>query len=392
MSIGIEFVLRANTAAFTRGVAAAEGRLQSLKKALRFAGAGGLASSLGIGAVISGFAAATKAAQSMRDELVAAKKAVPPLVEGAAGLADSFDSAAESVKRWSVNAIGALTEVGATARRAIQGVTKEQEDAARKLARSTERDAIAAEKRLKEAQEANSPEKRAEAERKLGDLRRENAMRASDDEGKIILLQMRRLELEKERDKFGEGTIWRLEKEAELLKLGQQIDEQRAEAAEKKAKADKEIYELGQKTWELTAERDDIMKEEATARADRILPSIEDLAARATENEQARAGYGVGATGSLISALDPNDPALRAKRALELEQQARDAALSADPVQRLQMAPQFQAEAEELRSSLAGSVQSRDVDLSSQFKKALEETNSKLDEVVGALEGLIKSQ
>ncbi len=388
MNLPIDFTLRANTAQFTRAVAGAETRLQGLKKSLASFGGGNLAGAIGIAGLISGFLGALKSAQALRGELESAGKPVDGMVRNAAELGDAFDSAAGAVKRLAVNALGALAEVGAGARRLIQGVSAAEEDAARALARSTEKAAVEAEKRLAEARAANSPERIAEAERKLADLRRENAMRASDSEGKLVLLLSRKIELERERDALGAKTVARLEKELEIGKLNQQIDEQRttvakeaAEAAEREAKAAEEIAGLQSRRRELMGQRDQIMREQATAKADRILPSIEQLAARADANQQARASYGLGSDGQLVDALDPNDPALRAQRALQLEQQARDAALSGDPVQALQMAPQFQAEAEELRRSLAGSVQSRDSDLEGQFRSALEETNAKLDEI-----------
>jgi hypothetical protein len=388
MSIAVDFVLRANSSQFTRAVAGAESRLNSLKRGLSRFGGGNLAGAIGITGLIAGFGAALKNAQAMRSELEAAGMPVDGLVRNTAELADAFDSAGEAVKRFSVSALGALAEVGAKARRAMQGISREQEDEARRMARSTERDAIAAEQRLAEARRANSPEKIAEAERKLADLRRENAMKASDAEGRLVLLLMRKNELEKERDALGAKTVARLEKEAEIMKAAQAVEEQRAVVARQAAadaeiekQAREEIAGLQSRRRELLGTRDAILKEQATAKADRILPTIEDLAARATQNRQARANYGIGSEGSLVSELDPNDPALRAERALELEEKARAAALSGDPVQRLQMAGQFQAEAEELRASLAGSVRSRDSDIEGQFKSALTEVEAKLEEI-----------
>ena len=390
--IPVDFVLRANTAAFTRAVAGAEGRLQGLKKSLASFGGGNLAGAIGITGLIAGFTGALKSAQAMRAELEAAGRPVDDLTRGAAELGDWFDSAAGAVKRFAVAAVGALTEVGATARRAMQGVSKEEEEAARRMAQESGKAALEAEARLAEARRANSPEKIAEAERKLADIRRDNAMKASDAEGKLVLLLARKLELEKERDALGAKTVARLEKEGEILKLNADIEAQRAEVSKEEKARDDQIRELGRQTWEIDAEQKEIMREEAKARADRILPSIEDLAGRAAQNREARANYGIGSDGSLVSELDPNDPALRAERALQLEEKARAAALSADPVDRLQMAPQFQAEAEALRQSLAGTVQSRDSDVGAQFKDALKDTNDRLDEVVEKLGGLLKSQ
>jgi hypothetical protein len=216
-----------------------------------------------------------------------------------------------------------------------------------------------------------------------------------------VLLLMRRMELEKEMNSLGSHTVARKEKEIELAKQDQAIAAQRSEvakeqadAAEREAKQVEKIRELGAKSFDAADDIKRIKRDEATARADRYLPTIEDLAARAEANERARGAYGIGSSGSLVSALDPNSPEMQAKRALELEKQAREAAMSMDldPVTRLQRAEQFQSEAEQIRANLSGFAQSSDTNIGAEFKDALATAEKRLEEINEALKGLIKSQ
>jgi hypothetical protein len=401
MSVPIDFVLRANTAAFTKGLAAAENGVSSLKKTLRSFGGGALGGAIGIMGLIRGFQAATNHAQELRDKMEGMGQPVDDATRSVAEFGDALDRIKKGAAEVAVSVVSVFTRIGDAARRAMQGVTKAEEDAARAMERTTKAALDETLKAIEAAKRANSPEKMAEAERKLADVRRENAMRNSDAEGKLVLLLMRRMELEKEMNSLGSHTVARKEKEIELAKQDQAIAAQRSEvakeqadAAEREAKQVEKIRELGAKSFDAADDIKRIKRDEATARADRYLPTIEDLAARAEANERARGAYGIGSSGSLVSALDPNSPEMQAKRALELEKQAREAAMSMDldPVTRLQRAEQFQSEAEQIRANLSGFAQSSDTNIGAEFKDALATAEKRLEEINEALKGLIKSQ
>jgi hypothetical protein len=401
MSVPIDFVLRANTAAFTKGLAAAENGVSSLKKTLRSFGGGALGGAIGIMGLIRGFQAATNHAQELRDKMEGMGQPVDDATRSVAEFGDALDRIKKGAAEVAVSVVSVFTRIGDAARRAMQGVTKAEEDAARAMERTTKKALDETLKAIEAAKRANSPEKMAEAERKLADVRRENAMRNSDAEGKLVLLLMRRMELEKEMNSLGSHTVARKEKEIELAKQDQAIAAQRSEvakeqadAAEREAKQVEKIRELGAKSFDAADDIKRIKRDEATARADRYLPTIEDLAARAEANERARGAYGIGSSGSLVSALDPNSPEMQAKRALELEKQAREAAMSMDldPVTRLQRAEQFQSEAEQIRANLSGFAQSSDTNIGAEFKDALATAEKRLEEINEAIRGLIKSQ
>lgn len=402
--IPISFVLKANTAAFTKAVAGAETRIQKLKKTLSFAGAGGLAAGLGVGALAAGFVGILKNAQALRDTLTEAGRPIDASIASAAKLGDAFDRLKQGASEWSVAVLGTLASWGEATGSLInrlRGVSAEQEKLNERIASDTEATLARIAKAREQYLAANSPEKLAAAEARLNRVREEGAMKVANTEMRLVMLTQQKRTLETEIAGLKDGTVRKVEAAIELAELEVDLTAERRKQEieitaekEKQAKIEKEIYDLGQKTWDIKAERDAIMADQKRTRADTYLPSVEELAETARQNIRERESYGVGASGSLVDALAPDSAEMRALRVVEAEDAARAVArdTSLDPVTRLQRASMFQSEAEELRGGLTGFAQSKDTNIGAEFKSALADSEAKLDQVVEGLKGLIKAQ
>lgn len=240
MAVGVDILLRATTDGFTAGMAKANNAVMDLKKGLReFDVGNGLKSLLGVGGVIAAFRSTIEHARELRDALEEAGKPVPEAVASVSRLGDAIGAAATYAKNTAVNVLGIYTSVGDGVRRIIQNVSAAQEAAAEKAARTTGEAADAAEKRLAEARKANL-EKIAAAENGLAEVRRKNALEAMDTEDRLA-------EMAKEINKLRDEQATKGKESLRYKELALEIEQKSGELAKEQAKyaADEEKFREG---------------------------------------------------------------------------------------------------------------------------------------------------
>jgi hypothetical protein len=357
--IDLSFVLRANTAAFTRGLAFANNSIKDVKKSLReFDVGNGLKQALGVGGVIAGFRAAITNARELRDEADKLGKTIDDGTRSVAELGDAIGRIGEGFKESLTDGLSFFTRIGDKARHFFQNVTADQEAAARKMVANTAKAAEEAEKRLKVSREANSPEKQAEAEAKLERTRQQSQVRGTDAQKKLVNLINEGADLEGQLAKLGKDTVAYKETQAALLKNEMSIKEASKDV-------DKESVEIQKK------KKDDFQKNIA----DKYAPSVEQLA------EMQTGGF-----------TEANDPRLIAKKILQKEGFAAEAGSRGD----IKGALKFGAEAQSMRKSLESQTGTGELltakNAETAFASALATTNKKLEDVEKALGGLIKAQ
>lgn len=402
--IPVDFIIRANTAAFTKAMAGAENTIRGLKKSLASLGGGSFGTAIGILGIVRGFSSAITSAQQLRDELEKMGKPISDSVRSVAEYGDQIDNIKKSVTGLSVATLGFFTRAGeglGLIVNRLRGMSLQQQALYDQINRDTEKAIKARDEAEQKFRKENSPEKLKAAQERLNQARIDGAKRAAETEERIRLIIEQKKNLESEINTIVDGRVDKIEKQIEVARLEadlvlekKKLEEEISAEKDKQAKIHKEINTLQARKADVEGGIKDTKRDEATARADRYLPTIEDLAKRAEQNEQQRAAYGIGSSGSLVSALGEDSPEMQARKALELERQAREAALSSDldPKTRLERAAQFQSEAEEIRGRLSGFAQSSDTDIGGEFKEALSDAEKKLEEINESLKGLIKSQ
>ena len=359
MAIGLDFILRANSAAFTRGLAQANNSIKDLKKGLReFDVGNGLKQALGIGGVIAGFRMAITNAQELRDEADKLGKSIDSGTRSVAELGDAIGGIATGFKNGLTTGLSFFTQLGDKARQFFQGITQQQEDAAREMAKSTGKAADEMEASLKKAREANSPEKQQAAQEKLDRAKIKGMAKGSDQQKKLVDLINEGADLQEKLSATPPNTVAAKELQAALE------DNKRA-AAEMGAAMDTDVKK----------KKDDEEKKRAEAIKNKFAPSVEQLANMET------GGFTAG-----------NDPRLIARKILQKEGFAAEAGGRGD----ISGALKFGKEAQAMRESLAGKTGTGEA-LNAQtaeqaMKAALEQTNQELVAVKEQLQGLIKAQ
>lgn len=182
--VGISFVFKASTAAFTRGVAAANNAVGGLKKSFREFDVGpGFKQLLGVGGVIAGFRATINAAQEMRTEFEALGRTIPQSVRSVADFGDAIESAKRSIADLAITGLSFFTRFGESIGSAInrlRGISAEEE----RLNDQRARDADRLEKQRDEALRNRSQIERRRAqerEREAKDAEREAMRKAEQD-------------------------------------------------------------------------------------------------------------------------------------------------------------------------------------------------------------------
>lgn len=113
MSIGIDFILRANSAGFTQGLAKANNSLKGFKHSLREGDVGmGLKRLLGAGAIIEGFRLVINHAQETRKAFEEMGKSIPDNIASLARFGDAVDGIKKTAMDAGVSVVGFLTQVG----------------------------------------------------------------------------------------------------------------------------------------------------------------------------------------------------------------------------------------------------------------------------------------
>lgn len=359
MSIGLDFVLRGNSASFTKAVAAANNSVKDLKKGLRdFDVGNGFKNALGVGGVIAAFRMAITNAQELRDEADKIGKSIDRGTRSVAELGDAVGRIGKGFKNALTDGLSFFTSIGDKARQFFQNVTQEQEDAARKMVAVTGKAADEAEARLKKSREENSPEKQAEAQAKLDKATREGMAKGTEAQKKLINLVNERADLEERLAKVGPQTVAAKEILADIAK--NEMDTKEAAAA-----FDKEAADAKKK------KREEFQKEVV----DKFAPSVDQLAQMET------GGF-----------VEQNDPRLVARRIKEKERLAAEAGGRGD----IKGALRLGTEAENLKKSLEG-VTGKGTALTAEtaetaLRNALDTTNKELVAVKEAVAGIIKAQ
>lgn len=358
MSIGLDFILRARTAAFTSGIASANNAVKDLKKGIReFDVGGGFKQALGVGGVIAGFRLAITHAQQLRDEAKKAGKEVDRATQSVAEYGDTLGNIFDSAKSGLVSGLSFFTQLGDKARQFFQDVTEEQEDAARKMVETTGKAADEAEARLKKSREENSPEKVAAAREKADAAEAKAMAKGTEAQKTQIDLINERATLEEKIRKAGKGTV-------EYQNLRAALAENDAAIAKGAKAMDDEAKD----------KRDDLKKDEKKL-IDKFAPTVEELA------KQQTGGF-----------VEGNDPRLLARRALAEEDKARALFGRGDFRGGLAAAKKAQG----LRNTIEGQTSETGAltpkAAEDAVKEALTDTNDKLDTLTKAVSGIIKAQ
>jgi hypothetical protein len=386
MSIGIDFILRANSSGFTQGMASVNNSIKDVKKSFREFDVGhGLKNALGVGGIIAGFSAAINGAQKTRDELEKLGKPVDDATASVARYGDSIDALKKGTLSLAVATLSFYTEAGEGMGMFInrlRGISAEQEALAEKIAKGAE---------LQEKNLAALREKRGKEaltiDKEVAESERKSQLAAMTDEEKRNKLLEERTQLLDEIEsmpvynefydaRVGEAgqihNVARKQKELKANELTSQIATLgtglNKEAEDKQAKLDSKARE----ELKLAQESDE---KDRNAVMDKFLPTVEQLA------NMSAGGF-----------AKVDDPRLLAKQVLEKEKFAAEAGGRGD----IAGAMRLGAEANLLRAGLSN-VTGKGTALTAEtataaLKAALETTNNELVAVKEALAGVIKAQ
>jgi len=220
---GVGFKLYADAQGFVSGTKEAQESAKNLKNELKETfGESGLFSKIsligGITAVATGILSAANAAQELRDKAKEAGETIDKVTATTARFGDTIDAIKASVKGALIEVIGyhamAGEKIAELYLQYFKGMSKANVDAIGEIETQT----IETLKRIKEAREANSPEKLAEAEKKLAEIREQEAIKRASNEDKIVLLLEQQARLNSELSELGVNTIKHKEKQAEIEK------------------------------------------------------------------------------------------------------------------------------------------------------------------------------
>lgn len=382
--IGIDFILRGSSASFTKAVAAANNSVKDLKKGLKdFDVGNGFKQALGVGGVIAGFKIAISHAMELRDELDKMGKPVEAGTRSVAEFGDSLSKVSGMAKDAGVKILSIFTGIGDGIRHIAQNTSKEQEEYYRKMVVATAKAADEAEARLKKSKEDNSPEKQEAAQEKLRKATRDGANEAIGDQKKLNEILGDKADLMEKIRKEPPKTVRATEMQTQLKQL--EAAEKETRASMDKAAKDKEdkrqlqaIENMDQTNAAQREQRDAAEKDAAEkkrALLDKVGLSVEQLA-------EQDIGTGVGG----------NDPRMRARKALQLEERARTFGSRGD----IKTALDLQGQAEGIRKGLSGVTADSKMltpdTAKTAFADALKDTNTKLDDLEKVMSGIIKAQ
>lgn len=366
MSVGLDFILRANTSSFTKGMASVNNSIKDVKKGLRdFDVGNGLKQALGVGGIIAGFRSAITNAQELRDEAQKTGKAVDDATRSVAQYGDAIGEVWQGAKNLATTTLSFFTRAGegwGMLINRMRGVSAAQEKIAEGAARGAK-----------------------EQERAANALYQQKTQRAKTIDSDIAAEEEKNanigLSKEEQRNRL-------LEKREALLNkidnMGPEMDDPAYNVARKEAQLEAtrltgEIGKLGEDIFG-EADRDRKKKADEAAKgakeiADKFAPSVEQMAAMDV--------------GGFAKA---NDPRLQARKILETEQRAAMLAGRGDFAGAIKLG----TEADKMRKSLEG-VTGKGTALTAEtaeqaLKNALETTNKELEGVREQLNGLIKAQ
>lgn len=359
-SVGIQFIFRASVSAFTKGVASASNSINGLKQSLKSLGAGDLIRGAGFGALVGGIArgmsSAADEAKRLSAELSEQGKIIP---ENVAALARYGDTMAK-LKSISFDVFGSIAgymeKVGLGVGELIYG-TEALADAQKKMAE----EAAAAAKAMAQAEL-----EKAQSERQ--GFERDQAFAGGTNTDKANILLKEQVELLKKRDETVAGTAAR--ERAELAIAKNRTELRKIDVAEAKDLAAAE--EQQKRAAEAKAAEEKRVERE---RLNKVALTVEELAAQET------GGFVAG-----------DDPRLRARQTLQLEERARMLGQRGD----IKGALDLQSKADQMRAGLENATATSQVltpqAAQSAFSEALKPTNDELTALREAVSGIIKAQ
>lgn len=375
----IDFILRANSAAFTRGLASADNSIKGLKKSLQSFDVGnGLKQALGVGGVIAGFRMAITHAQELRNEAQKLGRPMDEATRSVAAYGDALDKAARGAKDLSVTVLSFVTRAGEGLGMLIndlRGVSIEQEKIREAAARGAEeqeaaRDAL----RAKNA----DPERGKQLDQQLKQQREQNASIGMTDEEKRNKLIEKRTALLAQIGTMQDGNI-KKEKEVEAEQIAGEIKSLDVTLGKKAEQDQERRNKEGQRELELAQEADEKAAREEQEKRQKIVekfaPSVEELAKLEV--------------GGFANA---DDPRLKARQVVQAEERAQMLFGRGDLKGGLAAA----TKAQEMRDSIAGMTGQGGMltkqDAQDAFTTALAATNTELAGIKEAVSGIIKAQ
>ena len=343
MSIGINFVLAASTAAFTRGLATANNKLVGLKKSFSSMNfGGGFTSAVGVGAIIAAFSRAINAAQAMRDKLREAHEVIPAGTASVARYADAWDNLKQSITESGVAGLSFFTRMGEAAG---EWINKKRGGMDSNQFMQIEGDA---EKQMKDRAAAftardarNSNQSLDKAKKDLRAAEEARAMAEASEAEKVNLLLAKQIRLRVELSDLlrnpevvanDQAAIFA--KRKEIVENGKAVEDQ-VKGFEDKKRGAEDAVAKAKKT------EDAAKRSLQDAQEDQFLPSLAELAAKDTH----------GATNDKRSRA-----ILHARDVMKLEGDAAAAASS----ERYGEAFNLKGKADAIRSGLVGFVKSDD--------------------------------
>ena len=365
MSIGIDFILRAQTSAFNSGLATANNSIKNLKRNLSESGGRKLEHIFGIAGVIEGFKLAIDRAQELRKGFEEMGRSVPETIASVARLGDSLEAVGNGLKDLGVTVIGTYTRAGELFGSIINQVRfGAAAESIEKMSEATGRAADKQEARRNKAfaknEEKNTPEALAALDKQITDARHKASETLQSDQVKLNHLYMEEIKLRDKANKqekmLNEGTL--MGGPAKLKETQLAIAQKMAESAaaqrafdEKKLSTDLEVKNAERANREAKEKLLD-------SKRDRFLPTLEELAMTQGVGTETAQGMAV----------------MKARQLFTDERDARYAAQRGD----LAGALSLQDKADKLRAGLGGFAKSDEVNKEKATVDAVDKTTDQL--------------
>lgn len=373
MAIGIDFILRASTAGFTRGIAAANNSIHDLKKSLKVGDVGnGIKQWLGAGAVIAGMRAIINHADEVRESLEKIGKPIPMSIASVARLGDGFKDLKNGVASLGVEILSIFTKLGDAAGQAFNRAWNGTKgtinaDIGAKIEREADASVAASEASIAKMRATGVDDVRA-AEQKLADIKRKNALAAMNDAEKLAFLRKEEIALAKElrkREGANDGSAWN---QMKVDSAASDLESKRGEIAEAQRKANKDnqdnLMALG-KAIDAQEKAKAALRDQ---RQDPFLPTLEGLAGSQKFGEN-----------------DAKSIAIeKARQVLRLEEQARFAGGRGD----LAGAVDLQSRADKIRAGLGNFAKSDDVNKGKDVSDAVDKTTKAVEDNTATLKSI----
>ena len=389
MSIGIDFILRANSAQFTRAMATANNSVKDFKRSLREGDIGGsIKAMIGGAGVIAAFKSIIGHAVETRRALEDMGKSVPNDVNGVAKLADALADLKDVALTGGTAVLGFFTKIGdgignaINAGRKAMGAQLVDPDLAQKIERGANAQEEARDKARKKAMDAGSRENlmrlmsETKAQKSANDHHAEGAAaklnRAIQDrvklEDELSRLEAKKRSFDTYDDSFKSGDMQI--NAGQIAEKKAQIEKARAailtgtddvDAAEKaKAEADKHANDAQRKLRDFKMDRF-------------LAPDVETLAGTYE--------FGEGSSRARSKAIHD------AQNVVRLQGMATSAADRGD----IKGAMNLQGQADSIRQSLSGYLRSDAVDKGKDLLEAVNLSNEQLKAMNEKLNGLTRA-